>query len=227
MIRKLTINTDHYLIEIARIEYIILRIEGNTIDYTLARRLRNYPNPYRLHTEIFEDLAKVYKDLDRITNSDREYIALQIDTIGKFIEFYSKYVRLGAIYKHSNDVLIRQIFLKLPIRLKNRLEGHDKFSSIKAIKEFLIEVDNTQRVEYQQKLILSAIQVKTKLGKDSLLPSRAIKIITPSNIYTKPIPTTTLTRKAKTKYSYYKYGNVDYIARDYKEEHQNEARKKA
>ena len=107
IIRKLTINTDYYLTEIARIEYIILRIEGDTIDYTLARRLRNYLNLYRLHTEIFEDLAKVYKDLDRITNSDREYIALQIDTIGKFIEFYSKYVRLGAIYRYSNDVLIR------------------------------------------------------------------------------------------------------------------------
>ena len=107
MIRKLTINADYYLTETARIEYIILRIEGDTIDYTLARRLRNYLNPYRLYTEIFEDLAKVYKDLDRITNSDREYIALQIDTIGKFIEFYSKYVRLGAIYRYSNDVLIR------------------------------------------------------------------------------------------------------------------------
>ena len=76
MIWKLTINTDHYLTEIARIEYIILRIEGDTIDYTLARRLRNYLNLYRLHIEIFEDLAEVYKDLDRITNSDREYIAL-------------------------------------------------------------------------------------------------------------------------------------------------------
>ena len=106
MIRKLTINTDYYLTEISRIEYIILRIEGDTIDYTLARRLRNYLNLYRLHTEIFEDLAKVYKDLDRITNSDREYIALQINTIGKFIEFYSKYVRLEAIYRYSNDVLI-------------------------------------------------------------------------------------------------------------------------
>ena len=76
IIRKLTINTDYYLTEIARIKYIILRIEGDTIDYTLARRLRNCLNLYRLHTEIFEDLAKVYKDLDRITNSDREYIAL-------------------------------------------------------------------------------------------------------------------------------------------------------
>ena len=107
IIRKLTINTDYYLTEIARIEYIILRIEGNTIDYTLARRLRNYPNLYRLHTEIFEDLAEVYEDLDRIANSNREYTALQIDTTGKFIEFYSKYVRLGAICGHSNDVLMR------------------------------------------------------------------------------------------------------------------------
>ena len=107
IIRKLTINTDYYLTEIARIEYIILRIEGNTIDYTLARRLRNYLNLYRLHTEIFENLAKVYKDLDRIANSNREYIALQIDTTGKFIEFYSKYVRLEAIYRYYNNVLIR------------------------------------------------------------------------------------------------------------------------
>ena len=107
MIRKLTINTDYYLTETARIEYIILRIEGNTIDYTLARRLRNCPNPYRLHIEIFEDLAEVYKDLDRIANSNREYTALQMNTIGKFIEFYFKYVRLRAIYRHSNDVLIR------------------------------------------------------------------------------------------------------------------------
>ena len=107
IIRKLTINTDYYLTETARIKYIILRIEGDTIDYTLARRLRNYLNLYRLHIEIFEDLAKVYKDLDRIANSNREYTALQIDTTGKFIEFYSKYVRLGAIYRHSNDVLIR------------------------------------------------------------------------------------------------------------------------
>ena len=107
IIRKLTINTDYYLTETARIKYIILRIEGDTIDYTLARRLRNYLNLYRLHTEIFEDLAKVYKDLDRIANSDREYTALQIDTIGKFIEFYSKYVRLEAIYRYYNNVLIR------------------------------------------------------------------------------------------------------------------------
>ena len=107
MIRKLTINADYYLTEIARIKYVILQIEGDTIDYTLARRLRNYLNLYRLYIEIFEDLAEVYKDLDRIANSDREYIALQMNTIGKFIEFYSKYVRLRAICGHSNDVLIR------------------------------------------------------------------------------------------------------------------------
>ena len=107
MIRKLTINTDYYLTEISRIEYIILRIEGDTIDYTLARRLRNYLNLYRLHTEIFEDLAEVYKDSDRIANGDREYTALQMDTTENFIEFYSKYVRLRAIYRHSNDVLMR------------------------------------------------------------------------------------------------------------------------
>ena len=85
----------------------ILRIEGDTIDYTLARRLRNYLNLYRLHIEIFEDLAEVYEDLDRIANGNREYAALQMNTIGKFIEFYSKYVRLGAICGHSNDVLMR------------------------------------------------------------------------------------------------------------------------
>ena len=224
MVGKLAGNADHYPTEELKIEYVCLRVEGDASDYTLARRFSGCLSPYTHHTQVFEDLAEVYEDSDRIANSDRQLHDLQMDSSDKFIDFYSQYVRLSTIIGTPAHLQIGGLVRKLPDRLRKLAQSHNPpFTSLKLLKESLLRMDNTQRSEYQQALTKSTTRDKAKKGLSSSLSSRAMK--SPVTSVTASVPgilkpvTSGLTRKTESKYGCYKCGKLDHMARECKEEH--------
>ena len=73
MEEKLLGNKDYYLIEMSWITYLLLRIGGEVIFYTLNRRRKGIINLYTLVSEVMDQLAEIYEEMDRCEKVRCEY----------------------------------------------------------------------------------------------------------------------------------------------------------
>lgn len=148
MSQKLKANDDHYPTEDSKIAYATSRLGGDAAAHTIKRMRMGSDNPYTTSKEIFDQLDDIYQDSDRKGNAKRQYDAIEQGT-RPFIEFYSDFIRVGAILKKSSDDLLDELPKKLAKRLKDFYYGKGGCSSIREAKEYLLKLDNHQRSEYQ------------------------------------------------------------------------------
>ena len=62
-------NTNYYLIEKLYIIYVLTRLGGDVVIYIYYRREKNVANLYLIYEDILLELAKIYKDSDRLENA--------------------------------------------------------------------------------------------------------------------------------------------------------------
>lgn len=120
----------------------------------MNRRLRGCVNPYRLHTEVMDDLAEIYEDSDRQGNAERRYEALQ-QGIKPFMKFYTEFIQLGTAIHADKYTLLRHLRKKLREGLRKAWDHYGNFKDLKTAKEFLRHLDNVQRAEYNEKPTIS------------------------------------------------------------------------
>ena len=77
MLNKLIVNANHYLTERLRIIYIVNRVEDKIIKIVTLRRQFELFNSYLIVKDVINNLADVYKNIDRIENAMREYDSLR------------------------------------------------------------------------------------------------------------------------------------------------------
>ena len=151
---KLETNEDHYPTEKSRVNYVISRIGGEAVTYTIERRRRGTTNPYQDIEELLDQLAEVYEDTDRVKNAQREYNNLQMGS-QPFKSFIADLMRLGHICGFTDNHLMNDLEGKIPKRLKDRITGvKGGFTDLRDLKNFLIGVDNTDRSDFQQRMVV-------------------------------------------------------------------------
>ena len=77
MLNKLIVNTNHYSTKRSRIIYVVNRVEDKIIKIVTLRRQFESFNLYLIVKDVINNLADVYKNIDRIENAMREYDSLR------------------------------------------------------------------------------------------------------------------------------------------------------
>ena len=77
MLNKLIINTNHYLTKRLRIIYIINRVEDKIVKIVTLRHQFELFNFFLIVKDVMNNLADVYKNINRIENAMREYDSLR------------------------------------------------------------------------------------------------------------------------------------------------------
>ena len=94
------------------------------------------------------------EDTDRVKNAQREYNSLQMGT-QPFKSFIADLRGLAHICGFTDDHLINDLERKIPKRLKDRMRGvKGGFTDLRDLKNLLIGVDNADRSEYKQRMVV-------------------------------------------------------------------------
>ena len=65
MVKKLTINADHYLTKVLRMAYVNSRVDGEVYKHLAARLRINARKPFATAEEMFEILQKAYSNINQ------------------------------------------------------------------------------------------------------------------------------------------------------------------
>lgn len=115
---KLTANADHFTNEPLRRAYVLSRVEG---DAALHLRPRCHPDAIdRLDTadDILQYLESLYVDPNHRQKAMNEFRRLKFSLKEDFHQFLSKFLRLAAEAKVSDDRHVDELYDKLPSQMK-------------------------------------------------------------------------------------------------------------
>ena len=129
MLNKLIVNADHYSTERSRIIYVVNRVGGKAAKIVALRRQPESSNLYLIVKDVMDDLADVYKDIDRTENAMREYDSLRQDPAQTFRDFYSDFKLLGGELAYNETHLMYNLSKKLNSKL------YIKFSDVSGLNE--------------------------------------------------------------------------------------------
>ena len=97
------------------------------------------------------NLADVYKDIDRIENAIREYDSLRHDSTQTFRDFYLDFKLSDEELAYNETHLIynlsKKLNSKLYIKFSNVSDLNKQFISLTAIRNYLIKTNNVIRVK--------------------------------------------------------------------------------
>jgi len=103
---KLIINEDYFEIDIARVAYVVERIDEDVVEHINAYRVKNVVY-FKTLDMIMKILKSVYENLDRQRNARQKYLILKQEINQEFASFFSKFVRLSYELEYI-DVMFRQ-----------------------------------------------------------------------------------------------------------------------
>ncbi len=146
---KLQTNVDHFNIENICIVYMISRLENDAIEHIFIKRCHDVFYSYTLTDELFKHLKKIYDDIDKNRKCHHEYnILKQINK--SFNVFYFKFMKLFSYLDYDDCTLMNNLQNKINNHLQNALLiCLENFVSLTRLRNFLQDVNNRQRVNYQ------------------------------------------------------------------------------
>lgn len=166
---KLAINSDHFDNESAKFGYVLSRLGGQAASHTYARSpYSSTSNPYLTVDEVLKNLQQMFEDSDKDGNYRREYKSL---TQGgkKFSDFYMEFYRLSSYLELSEKQLLYDFSKKISPRLLNVLDNLlPQPTSVEAVKDHLVQLDNKHRARKQLK------ESATELVRPSLRPFKKV-----------------------------------------------------
>jgi hypothetical protein len=132
---KLEANVDWYSIERMTMTYVNIRLDEETYKHISARLNKNFSRRYLTINEIFEDLKRVYVDLNKMQTTMNAFIRLtQIDKYVKFHVFWNEFQRLMIEMNLLDHFLLIELKRKMFYKLQNVMSI--EFNIIDDIYEF-------------------------------------------------------------------------------------------
>ena len=198
MLNKLIVNANHYSTERSRIIYIVNRVEDKTAKIVALRRQPESFNPYLTVKDVMNDLADAYKNIDRIENAMREYDSLRQNPAQTFRDFYSDFKLLDGELAYNETHLMHDLPKKLNPKLYIKFSGvsglNEQFTSLTAIRDYLIKTDNAMRAknldDKQVEISKKTYTSRSGLSSIYVVPARRVTPVTTS--------TTSITPASKT-----------------------------
>ncbi len=109
---KLTINENHFEIDIARAAYVVEHIN--------AYRVKNVAY-FKIVDIVMKILKGVYEDSNRQRNARQKYLALKQGTNQEFASFFFEFARLNHELKYIDAMLRQDLETKINQELKSIL----------------------------------------------------------------------------------------------------------
>ena len=151
MLNKLIVNANHYSTKRSRIIYVVNRVEDKIVKIVTLRRQFELFNFYLIVKDVMNNLADVYKDIDRIENAMREYDSLRQDSAQTFRDFYSDFKLLDEELAYNETYLMhdlsKKLNSKLYIKFSDVSDLNEQFISLIAMRNYLIKTNNVMRVK--------------------------------------------------------------------------------
>jgi hypothetical protein len=128
---KLKANVDWYLIERMTMTYVNIRLDEETYKHISTRLNKNFSRRYLNVNEIFENLKRVYVDLNKMQTTMNAFIRLiQIKKYVEFHVFWNKFQRLMIEMNFFDHFLLIELKRKMFYRLQNVM-----FSEFKIVQD--------------------------------------------------------------------------------------------
>jgi hypothetical protein len=117
---KLKANADWYSIERMTMTYLSTRLDEETYKHISTRLNKNSSRKYLIVNEIFEDLKRVYVDLNKMQTTMNVFTRLtQVDKYAKFHVFWNEFQRLMKEMNLSKHFLLIELKRKMFYKLQN------------------------------------------------------------------------------------------------------------
>jgi len=128
---------------------VIFRLKSDVVEHIFIKRCHDVSYSYISTDKLFKHLKKIYDDIDKNQKCCHEYNALrQIDK--SFNVFYFKFMKLFSYLDYDDCTLMNDLQNKINNCLQNTLLiCSENFVSLTRLRNFLQDVNNRQRVNYQ------------------------------------------------------------------------------
>jgi len=128
---------------------VIFRLENDAAEHIFVKHRHNIFYSYTSTDELFKHLKKIYDDLDKNQKCHHKYNTLR--QINKsFNVFYFEFMKLFSYLSYDDYILMNDLQNKINNHLQNALLiCFENFVLLTRLKNFLQDVNNKQRVNYQ------------------------------------------------------------------------------
>jgi hypothetical protein len=117
---KLEANVDWYSIERMTMTYVSIRLDEETYKHISARLNKNFSRRYLTINEIFEDLKRVYVDLNKMHTTMNAFTRLtQVNKYVEFHVFWNEFQRFMIEMNLFDHFLLVELKRKMFYRLQN------------------------------------------------------------------------------------------------------------
>ncbi len=117
---KLEANVDWYSIERMTMTYVSTRLDEETYKHISARLNKNFSRRYLIVDEIFEDLKRVYVDLNKMQTTMNAFIRLtQVNKYVEFHVFWNEFQRFMIEMNLFDHFLLIELKRKMFYRLQD------------------------------------------------------------------------------------------------------------
>ena len=121
MVKKLTANANHYLIETLRIAYVNSRVDGETYKHLAARSKISTQKSFATAEKMFEALQKAYGDVNQKHIAMNKFRNLKITK--DFNSFWAEFQVLASELDHNKATFISKLKFKLTPSLSRAMAG--------------------------------------------------------------------------------------------------------
>ncbi len=179
---KLEANVDWYSIERMTMTYVSTRLDEETYKHISIRLNKNFSRRYLIVNEIFENLKRVYVDLNKMQTTMNAFTRLtQVDKYVEFHIFWNEFQRLMTEMNLLDHFLLIELKRKMSYRLQDVM--FSEFNIVQNIYELarLIQlkedhykrIDDVKSRRRSNAVAIAAVEVETKAAI-----SRTVSIIT-------------------------------------------------
>jgi len=115
---KLIINKNYFEINIAKVAYVIERIDEDVVEHINAYRMKNAIY-FKIVNIMMKILKGVYKNSNRQRNVRQKYLALKQEINQEFALFFFEFARLNHELKYIDAILRQNLETKINQELKS------------------------------------------------------------------------------------------------------------
>ncbi len=182
---KLKTNENWYLIERMIMTYVNIKLNEETYKHISTRLNKNSARRYLIVDEIFDDLKRIYADLNKMQTTMNAFIRLaQINKYAEFHVFWNEFQRLMKEMNFSKHFLLIEFKRKMFYRLQNVMSF--EFNIIQSIYElarlaqlkedYYKRIDDVKSRKRSAAIITAEIEIETKAAINRTMSITTISI---------------------------------------------------
>lgn len=190
---KLRANADHYPTEEDKMEYVFSRTLGDAQKHLLPRFDEDAPIRFTSTKEMFQHLAAIYVNPNKVRDAQFEYHRLRMQTNQTFSEFQTTFLHLAGEGQVPRTSLRLDLYDKLPPYLQRMLlPTLDDLYSYEQLAARCLALDTgLKRIEEAEKQLQPQSRKKRSqatFSTSNTTPGSAGALAAPSGLRTSPTP---------------------------------------